>query len=714
MTGLNEAFRIKYGTMKQRADADEMQARAQANLLYEQANWHGPNAQSEISLRNSQAGLNNLLGEAMKPRPKPVSFSSVGGDGASAGIQRNGNTFTSAPTTPTPTSTPTSVITPGAAPTSLQSLSEEPLQSVFDVTTANTLRDDMLGLRQQFRKGSSYVRDKTGKGSPKKDTVPAMLAHGEAVLNAGAAQILGRDQIEQLNKQGLRAMGAPGKSQAVVKDGKLHAAVGVIDPEKIYGLGTAAEQEQAQHRAFYDNARREASAKEAFSKAGWSSASDSPKEDFNKWSSERSGARNTAHGVKTPSPRVSTPPELPSLKSVGGALNTAATIGMYAAAPDESKVAAASALNPILGGAMAASAPIRRQVEQDAKDWVSSKWRASHPKPEAKTEPKAAKQESAAVTSQPETVIGKVDMSKINDPKMYDEVALSNFFGSRGITKKMRDAADAAPFAEPGRSDDKSLRRVDVGPGSRVYRRGNEFIGMGLPSRIAAEEAAAKAAQPAQQLEEMRQAAMMGNKLAADMYTSAMAQAGYDKQRDMELQKAELINGLRTSADAQKRAEKTADDMAKVGKGMYYGVDKNDKTFEDERAGSEHNALFRKMVEAHGIPADKALYDTGTRNRLDQLAKLYQLMNRYTSEDRGVLVDDVTAPTQFVKDMSVFGGPAGNYSFVDAINDKGGLRRGENGSIIPIEWLLEKGASASDIEAIIKGLRDSGRVVESN
>lgn len=79
--------------------------------------------------------------------------------------------------------------------------------------------------RQGYRKGVTRVKDKTGKGSPKKDTVDAKLAEGEAVLNAGAANILGRKSIADLNKKGLAAMGMQG-AQPEFKDGKVHAVAG--------------------------------------------------------------------------------------------------------------------------------------------------------------------------------------------------------------------------------------------------------------------------------------------------------------------------------------------------------------------------------------------------------------------------------------------------------------------------------------------------------
>lgn len=101
-------------------------------------------------------------------------------------------------------------------------------------TTASTppaSTDDMLGKKTKeiqqalglsditrARKGKTKIVDKDGNGSPTEDTVPAMLAEGEAVLNAGAAELMGRDKIRELNKSGLRMMGMPEDSEPVVKE----------------------------------------------------------------------------------------------------------------------------------------------------------------------------------------------------------------------------------------------------------------------------------------------------------------------------------------------------------------------------------------------------------------------------------------------------------------------------------------------------------------
>lgn len=55
-----------------------------------------------------------------------------------------------------------------------------------------------------YAKGTARV---PGKGSPKVDSQPAMLAPGEAVLNAPAAQSLGRGLIAALNHHGAQRLG---------------------------------------------------------------------------------------------------------------------------------------------------------------------------------------------------------------------------------------------------------------------------------------------------------------------------------------------------------------------------------------------------------------------------------------------------------------------------------------------------------------------------
>lgn len=66
-----------------------------------------------------------------------------------------------------------------------------------------------------------------GQGNGRTDTVPAMLAPGEAVLNRGAAENVGRDKIAKANAVGARKMGLNRGMVAKKPMGKNHVAVHV-------------------------------------------------------------------------------------------------------------------------------------------------------------------------------------------------------------------------------------------------------------------------------------------------------------------------------------------------------------------------------------------------------------------------------------------------------------------------------------------------------
>src|SRR6266487_1555249 len=65
-------------------------------------------------------------------------------------------------------------------------------------------------LQQGRYKPGSSAPASDSQGQPSTDTVPAMLTPGEGVLNTGAAQLVGRDNIDQLNQAGQALSGAPG------------------------------------------------------------------------------------------------------------------------------------------------------------------------------------------------------------------------------------------------------------------------------------------------------------------------------------------------------------------------------------------------------------------------------------------------------------------------------------------------------------------------
>lgn len=79
-------------------------------------------------------------------------------------------------------------------------------QNRVQLRPSGDLGTDGPGLpeRQRYAKGTAKV---PGKGSAKVDTVPAMLAPGEAVLNKPAAQHMGRGLIAALNQMGAAKLG---------------------------------------------------------------------------------------------------------------------------------------------------------------------------------------------------------------------------------------------------------------------------------------------------------------------------------------------------------------------------------------------------------------------------------------------------------------------------------------------------------------------------
>lgn len=96
-----------------------------------------------------------------------------------------------------------------------------------------SVRDYLANVQpMRFNQGTARVVDR--QGSPTRDTVPAMLAKDEAVLNAGAAEMVGRKRIAELNQAGLKKM--RGQPKTSIKSGVMHAAAGYApeDEKRVY------------------------------------------------------------------------------------------------------------------------------------------------------------------------------------------------------------------------------------------------------------------------------------------------------------------------------------------------------------------------------------------------------------------------------------------------------------------------------------------------
>ena len=212
--------------------------------------------------------------------------------------------------------------------------------------------------RQGLRKGTTFVKDKTGKGSPTKDTVDAKLAEGEAVLNAGAAKILGRKSIAELNAQGLQAMGMQG-AKPKFKDGKVHAYGGIDfnDPEmkaKAQNMemqrrmAAGPRQPVVQPTQHLQTAKVPGTSMVPVGRPTITSGIQ-PSRQIATLAAEQYRPNwttpNPRQGVTPPTMRQIASKAAPYMKAAGGA----ATITSFASMPEEEKVKVASAINPALG-----------------------------------------------------------------------------------------------------------------------------------------------------------------------------------------------------------------------------------------------------------------------------------------------------------------------------------------------------------------------------
>lgn len=190
---------IKYGVQQQQADADTLRAQAGAKLTGVQAGLLPGSTAADIALSRAQAGKlgveTGLLPAESAARIK-ASNANAGQSWASAGLlgaQTNTANIDNAIST--------RMMRSG-------SLADQATRGVYGGSGVMSLDpNDVISRNRQrlgFAKGTARV---PGKGSPKKDTVKAKLAPGEAVLNQPAADHLGRGLIAALNKMGAAKMG---------------------------------------------------------------------------------------------------------------------------------------------------------------------------------------------------------------------------------------------------------------------------------------------------------------------------------------------------------------------------------------------------------------------------------------------------------------------------------------------------------------------------
>lgn len=224
---------------------------------------------SAAGLRSAQAGLlgqqteearlANLPGQLMETHALPGAqtyLSGLGPAGSFGALTGNANFAGEmglrSPTTP-PSGAP--AVSPARkAVTQAVDIGTTPGLGTVKKTVLSSGDEQELnkGTAKVMKKGETRVTDESGNGHPQVDTVPAMLAEGEAVLNAGAAERMGRDQIKALNAQGLRDMKMSAKHPTMKRGGRIGPFQGVsmedattdglrcgTDMVKKYSAGTA-------------------------------------------------------------------------------------------------------------------------------------------------------------------------------------------------------------------------------------------------------------------------------------------------------------------------------------------------------------------------------------------------------------------------------------------------------------------------------------------
>jgi hypothetical protein len=189
--------------------------RASAFKTTQEGGQVAPIAQSEIGLRGAQAGYSGALAKAANAPFDPANLS------FEARV-KDFNTLGHPYEVPAPAASALGTSSPINTST-YRSIGDGGPQGSATASVAVQPRpqwaDDYMQDRQQdagYSSGTSHV---PGQGDGTVDTVPAMLAPGEAVLNKGAAEHMGRGMIAAVNKIGLARMAASSSGAPDAKSG---------------------------------------------------------------------------------------------------------------------------------------------------------------------------------------------------------------------------------------------------------------------------------------------------------------------------------------------------------------------------------------------------------------------------------------------------------------------------------------------------------------
>lgn len=202
--------------------------RARRNNFVSVNNSAEVNPPNTPDIVNPGSNVNVSMNAPKTPKPTPANTRPTADDGESppeptsvdrgapqagaggAGMLKSTNTTPqSAPTPTTPSVAPEAKTTTPAAP---------PTATTPEASSGSTPTPAYAGVKVEenkigYKKGTARVDCSAGKnrvpgkGDGKTDTVKAMLAPGEAVLNRAAAEKLGRGMIKRLNEHGQRKMG---------------------------------------------------------------------------------------------------------------------------------------------------------------------------------------------------------------------------------------------------------------------------------------------------------------------------------------------------------------------------------------------------------------------------------------------------------------------------------------------------------------------------
>jgi hypothetical protein len=200
MIDFQDALNRKYDIMQQ-----EVRARARSA---------GGGLSPELMNQRARRGQNPMTGvgvdyrDTMGQSPAPAAQQGSAQGGASGMTAPDTSTgFLTAPPAPVeppPASSSTRISDPTMGVTGIGDTYRSNAYTLPAFTTTATSRNRDASDPYRFAKGTARV---PGKGDPRRDTVPAKLAPGEAVLNKPAADMAGRGLIAALNKLGAQKMG---------------------------------------------------------------------------------------------------------------------------------------------------------------------------------------------------------------------------------------------------------------------------------------------------------------------------------------------------------------------------------------------------------------------------------------------------------------------------------------------------------------------------